>query len=120
MQFRNTTKMFWRHWLTAPVIWAPFPFFLMLDLMMEIYHQVGFRLCKLERVDRSKYIQVWDREKLQYLNWLEKLGCMYCGYINGVVLYWGAISQLMTKEYKPFLQINNLSIFLLAYIVGTY
>ena len=93
MQFRNSKNMFWRHWLAAPVIWAPFPFVLILDLMMEIYHQVGFGLCKLERVDRSQYIQIRDRGKLQYLSPLEKIGCMYCGYINGVMLYWGEICQ---------------------------
>lgn len=28
-----------------------------------------------------------DRNKLAYLNGLEKVGCMYCGYANGVFLY---------------------------------
>jgi hypothetical protein len=28
-----------------------------------------------------------DRNKLAYLNPFEKLGCMYCGYANGFLLY---------------------------------
>jgi hypothetical protein len=98
MQFRNSRKMFWRHWLVAPIIWAPFPFVLVLDLFMELYHQLGFRLCNMERVNRSAYIQVLDRGRLEYLNWLEKIGCMYCGYINGIMLYWGEICQ-RTENY---------------------
>lgn len=31
---------------------------------------------------------VWfDRIHLAYLNWLEALNCLYCGYANGVVAY---------------------------------
>lgn len=38
-------------------------------------------------VKRAEYILVMDRNKLQYLNFFEKLGCMYCGYANGLLVY---------------------------------
>jgi hypothetical protein len=28
-----------------------------------------------------------DRQHLAYLNWIEKLNCVYCGYANGVFAY---------------------------------
>jgi len=59
----------------------------LLDLLGELYHQICFPIYKIAKVKRSAYIQIIDRNKLQYLNPLEKLGCMYCGYANGVLLY---------------------------------
>jgi hypothetical protein len=84
---RNYTSRFIPHLISTPFIWAPLPFFLMLDIIVEIYHQICFPLYQLEKVKRSEYIQVFDRAKLQYLDPLEKLGCIYCGYANGLLLY---------------------------------
>jgi hypothetical protein len=78
--------------LTMFLIWAPLPFILVLDLFMEIYHRICFPIYGLEIVKRREYIQVMDRAKLKYLTWYEKLGCMYCGYVNGVFRFWKEIS----------------------------
>jgi hypothetical protein len=43
-------------------------------------------LYRIERVDRTRFI-VMDRQHLAYLNVIEKLNCMYCGYANGVLAY---------------------------------
>jgi hypothetical protein len=40
----------------------------------------------ISRVRRSAYIVI-DRQHLAYLNGIEKLNCMYCGYANGVFAY---------------------------------
>ncbi len=75
-----------RHLLTAPIIWAVLVPLVFLDIVAEIYHQLGFRLCKIPLVKRSTYIKI-DRHKLQYLNFLQKLSCAYCGYANELFAY---------------------------------
>ncbi|NCN25587.1 hypothetical protein COT94_02635 [Candidatus Falkowbacteria bacterium CG10_big_fil_rev_8_21_14_0_10_37_14] len=75
------------HWLTVPIVWLPLPFILILDLVIMLYQVLCFPIYKIERVKRSEYILVMDRNKLDYLYGLEKLGCMYCGYANGVFRY---------------------------------
>ena len=79
-------SMLLRHFLTAPVIWAVLLPLVFLDFITEIYHQIGFRLCRIPLVKRSAYIKI-DRHKLKYLNFLQKLGCVYCGYANGLLAY---------------------------------
>lgn len=75
------------HLLTMPFIWLPLLFALALDLVLEIYQAVAFPIYGIQKVRRADYILVRDRNKLAYLNNREKLGCMYCGYMNGLFLY---------------------------------
>lgn len=75
------------HFLSAPFILAPLPFFILLDIVIEIYHHVCFPIYGLEMVKRSEYIQILDRNRLKYLSGVQKLFCMYCGYANGVLRY---------------------------------
>ncbi len=84
---RHFTSRFIPHLISTPFIWAPLPFFILMDIIVEMYHHTCFPLYQLEKVKRSEYIQVFDRAKLQYLDPLEKLGCIYCGYANGLLLY---------------------------------
>ena len=72
--------------LSAPFIYAmiiPIVFF---DLTITVYQHICFRLYVIRRVKRADYI-VLDRQNLAYLNFIEKLNCVYCGYGNGVVAY---------------------------------
>jgi hypothetical protein len=80
-------KQHFYHILSFPFIWGPLPFYILLDIVGEIYHQICFPLYGLEKVNRSKYIKIIDRTKLDYLNYPEKVNCMYCGYVNGLLLY---------------------------------
>lgn len=84
-------KLFWerffRHLISLPIIWLPFPALILLDILFEFYHHACFPLYGIEKVKRRDYIQIIDRNKLKYLNFLEKLGCMYCGYVNGLAAY---------------------------------
>lgn len=57
-----------------------------LDICIEIYHTFSFPLYGISYVKRSKYIKI-DRQKLSYLSPIEKLNCMYCGYVNGLYAY---------------------------------
>ena len=67
-----------------------------MDLIVEIYLRVAFPLCKIKTVKRSNYIKI-DRHKLKYLNYLEKVGCAYCGYANGLANYWVKIAAESEK-----------------------
>lgn len=105
------TKTF-RHALTIPFIWAVLFPILLADLVLEVYHRVCFPLYGIPYVKRSRYIRITDRAKLPYLSWLEKLHCLYCGYINGWLHYatviagktehyWCAIMHLQGRGYVP-------------------
>jgi len=75
-----------RNIISAPFIYSmiiPIAFF---DLTITLYQHIFFRLYSIRRVKRSDYI-VLDRHQLAYLNGIEKLNCIYCGYGNGVVAY---------------------------------
>ncbi|OGG05883.1 hypothetical protein A2872_02690 [Candidatus Gottesmanbacteria bacterium RIFCSPHIGHO2_01_FULL_42_12] len=99
--------MYWRnaykgklasHLFTIPFIWLPLPFFIVTDIFLEMYHQICFPIYGLEKVKRDEYIQVIDRNKLKYLRLREKIGCMYCGYVNGLLLYQKEIAS-RTESY---------------------
>ncbi|MGD9864083.1 MAG: hypothetical protein AB7S99_12810 [Pseudodonghicola sp.] len=72
--------------LTAPVIYALIVPFVLLDLFVSLYQAVCFPVYRLEKVRRADYIAV-DRHQLAYLNGLQKLNCVYCGYCNGLIGY---------------------------------
>jgi hypothetical protein len=57
-----------------------------LDICMFIYQNTAMRLYKIPLAKRSDYI-VFDRKQLAYLNWIQKLDCIYCSYFNGLMQY---------------------------------
>jgi len=75
-----------QHILTAPVIYAMVVPIILLDLCFTLYQQICFRAYGIPRVKRTEYLVI-DRHHLPYLNVIEKLNCVYCGYGNGVVAY---------------------------------
>ncbi|GAA3867621.1 hypothetical protein [Celeribacter arenosi] len=72
--------------VTAPVIYGLIVPFVFLDLVVTIYQAICFPVYGLPKVERRKFIAV-DRHKLTYLNVMQKLNCVYCGYCNGVLAY---------------------------------
>lgn len=72
--------------LTLLVIWSCLIPALLLDLMISIYQAICFPVFGIPKVRRGDFI-VLDRHNLSYLNVIEKMNCMYCGYFNGVVAY---------------------------------
>ena len=86
------TQKYWKHWLSVPFIWMVLAPVITLHIFVEIYHQVCFRLYDVERVRASAYFN-FDRQKLSYLSFLDKLNCGYCSYVNGVFAYVGEIGR---------------------------
>jgi len=72
--------------LSAPVIYSLIVPIALLDLWMTAYQTICFPMYGISRVRRSAYIVI-DRHHLAYLNVIEKLNCVYCGYANGVFAY---------------------------------
>jgi hypothetical protein len=113
MLYRRTFrgKQILKNFVSLPVIVSPLPFLILLDIVTEIYHHTCFPLYGIEKVNRQEYIRVFDRGRLEYLNWAEKLGCIYCGYANGLLVYlcqiahrtegyWCGIMHEKTKGYR--------------------
>ena len=86
-----------RHALNAPLIYSFIVPAVITDVFLETYHQIGFRLCDIELVNRTDYIKI-DRQKLSYLSNTQKLNCMYCGYVNGLFNY-GTEIAARSEEY---------------------
>jgi hypothetical protein len=72
--------------ITAPVIYSLILPIGLLDLFLWVYQRICFPLYGIPRVNRGEYV-VLDRHRLQYLNFIERMNCMYCGYGNGVFAY---------------------------------
>ncbi|MFZ2310143.1 MAG: hypothetical protein WAW11_01205 [Patescibacteria group bacterium] len=87
----------WLHIISMPFIWLPLPFLIIFDLTCSLYQLICFPIYKIKFVKRSEYILIMDRNKLAYLNTIEKIGCMYCGYTNGVLLYLKEVAGLTEK-----------------------
>jgi len=83
--------------ISLPIIFSVFIPMAIFDIWIEIYHRTCFVLYKLRYVKRSDYIKI-DRQKLNYLKWYQKIGCVYCGYANGLAGYWTAIAG-QTEQY---------------------
>ncbi|OGY87348.1 MAG: hypothetical protein A2233_01445 [Candidatus Kerfeldbacteria bacterium RIFOXYA2_FULL_38_24] len=91
MRYLLENKKLWRHLLSAPIIYSGIIPVIIADLWIEIYHRLCFPLYGIPYVRRKSYVRI-DRHKLSYLTRLQKINCMYCGYVNGVVQYWVKIA----------------------------
>lgn len=100
-------KKGWLHILTAPFIWLPLPFIILVDITCALYEFICFPVYGINWVKRSKHILILDRNKLQYLNPAEKLSCMYCGYVNGVFLYLKEVAGLTEKYWCGIMHENK-------------
>ena len=86
--------------LTAPAIYSLIVPLVLLDLWATFYQHVCFRVYGIARVRRADYFVV-DRERLPYLNALEKANCAYCGYANGVISYAREIAARTEQYWCP-------------------
>lgn len=58
----------------------------LIDLSITVYQHICFRIYGVPRVKRGDYLYI-DRYYLPYLNIIEKINCVYCGYGNGLIEY---------------------------------
>lgn len=72
--------------LTLPFIWSMILPIFLVDVFASIYQSICFPIYEIPKVKRKDYV-VLDRYRLFYLDKVEKIGCWYCEYFNGVVAY---------------------------------
>ena len=70
--------------LTAPLIYALIVPLALLDLCVTLFQAACFPVYGIPKVRRRDHIVI-DRQHLAYLNALQKLNCVYCGYANGLI-----------------------------------
>ena len=86
--------------LTVPLIYACAIPFLLLDLSVTIYQAVCFPIFGVPKVRRRDYL-IFDRGRLAYLNAVEKAGCVYCSYANGLLAYIAEIAARTEQRFCP-------------------
>lgn len=89
-----------RNILTAPIIWACLIPAVVMDVAVTVYQSLCFRIYNIPRVRRDEYIVI-DRHRLAYLNPIEKLNCLYCGYFNGLMAYMQEIGARTEQYWCP-------------------
>ncbi|WP_136796904.1 hypothetical protein [Desulfosediminicola ganghwensis] len=92
--FRESHLMFV---LTTPVIYSLLVPLILLDVFLTLYQVFCFPVYQITKVARKEYVII-DRQHLAYLNLVEKVNCMYCGYANGLLAYALEIGS-KTEEY---------------------
>lgn len=71
-----------------------------LDITTTLYQYIAFRLYKIPLVKRSDYI-IFERKYLDYLNWIEKINCLYCSYVNGLFAYCVEVAARTERFWCP-------------------
>jgi hypothetical protein len=86
--------------VTAPFIYALILPISMLDLFVTVYQTVCFPVYQIPRVTRGQYVVI-DRHLLVYLNVIEKVNCVYCGYCNGVLAFTCEVAARTEQYWCP-------------------
>jgi hypothetical protein len=89
-----------RHILSMPFIYGMIFPVVVMDIFVTIYHAAAFPLYGIPKVKRKDYI-VYDRRFLDYLNIVQKINCLYCGYVNGFFAYAVEIAARTERYWCP-------------------
>jgi hypothetical protein len=90
----------WMVILSSPLIYTCVLPFLMLDASVAVYQLVCFPIYGIPKVRRKDYL-VFDRGRLAYLNTVEKVGCIYCSYANGLLAMITEIAARTEQHFCP-------------------
>jgi hypothetical protein len=86
--------------LSVPMIYACLIPLLLLDLFVAVYQAVCFPIYGIPKIRRKDFL-ICDRERLAYLNAVEKVGCVYCSYANGLLAWVAEIAARMEQRFCP-------------------
>lgn len=89
--------------ITGPIIYSMIFPMLFLDLCVSFYQTTCFPIYKIAKVRRRDYI-VYDRQQLEYLNFIEKFHCTYCAYGNGLMAY---VTEIVARTEEYFCPIKH-------------
>jgi len=74
--------------------------FALLDAWVTLYQAICFRAWGIARVRRRAYFAI-DRHRLAYLNQFEKVNCMFCSYVNGLIAYVSEVAARTEQYWCP-------------------
>ena len=86
--------------LTCPIIYAMIIPIVISDLFVSVYQAICFPIYGIDKVKRRDYV-VMDRKYLAYLNLIEKMNCIYCEYVNGVIAYVREVASRTEQYWCP-------------------
>jgi len=86
--------------ITGPIIYGMVFPLMMLDLFVSFYQWACFPIYGIAKVRRADYI-VFDRQHLEYLNFIEKFHCTYCAYGAGLMGYMNEILARTEQYFCP-------------------
>jgi hypothetical protein len=92
-----------KNFLTMPAIYGMLFPLALFDLCISLYQLACFPIYGITRVKRANYILI-DRQYLAYLNIIEKVDCMYCGYAVGMMAY---ASEILARTEQYFCPIKH-------------
>jgi len=86
--------------ITGPIIYSMIIPLVITDLFITFYQMTCFPIYGIKKVRRSDYI-IFDRQQLNYLNFIEKFHCTYCAYGSGMISYIGEIVARTEQYFCP-------------------
>lgn len=89
--------------ITGPIIYALIIPLIVTDLFISFYQLTCFPIYGIKKVRRADYI-IFDRQQLNYLNFIEKFHCTYCAYGSGMIAY---ISEIVARTEQYFCPIKH-------------
>jgi hypothetical protein len=89
--------------ITGPIIYSMIIPLLITDLFVSFYQFTCFPIYGIKKVRRADYI-IFDRQQLNYLNFIEKFHCTYCAYGSGMIAY---ISEIIARTEQYFCPIKH-------------
>ena len=89
-----------KHLLSGPFIYGLMIPLLIFDFGISLYQSVCFRLYGISLVKRSDYF-IFDHRHLAYLNFFEKINCLYCSYATGLINYSREIASRTEQYWCP-------------------
>ena len=98
--WRHLSNTPWLVILSSPLIYVCVLPFLLVDASVALYQLVCFPIYGIPKVRRQDYL-VFDRGRLAYLNTIEKIGCVYCSYANGLLALITEIAARTEQHFCP-------------------
>ena len=89
--------------ITGPIIYSMIIPLVITDIFITFYQLTCFPIYGIKKVRRADYI-IFDRHKLNYLNFIEKFHCTYCAYGAGMIAY---ISEIVARTEQYFCPIKH-------------
>lgn len=89
-----------RHVVSIPFIYGMIIPAVFLDICLTVYQFFAFPLYRIPKARRSDFF-IYERRYLDYLNWFEKINCLYCSYVNGLFAYAVEIGARTERYWCP-------------------